>query len=154
MDDQRLERVLKDDFKSSFLELDDKSYILDAKDPLGPRLKDWQPGDNVLSVTFKRMKNIIYDTLNPKTYEKSNLKKMRFYYEMYNVYFVLTFTMFLFPASIFLSTTLPRIQRAKRQFYMHQYDKMNLLYRAMGLKQKEKPKFKDLKQQLHQKEEY
>ena len=52
-----------------------------------------RPGDNVLSVTFKRMKNIIYDTLNPKTYEKSNLKKMRFYYEMYNVYFVLTFTM-------------------------------------------------------------
>mgnify|MGYP001810670399 CR=1 FL=1 len=52
-----------------------------------------RPGDNVFSVTARRMKNIIYDALNPKTYEKSNLKKMRFYYEMYNIYFVLTFTM-------------------------------------------------------------
>ena len=54
---------------------------------------------------MKRVKNTIYDALNPKTYEKNNIKKIRFYYEMYNVYFVLTLTMVTYYGKLITSSS-------------------------------------------------
>lgn len=72
---------------------------------------------------MKRFKRRALALFNPDTYTRQKKKEMQRKAQMYNAYIILGLVFSMTPLALYLSLVLPRIQRVKREFYMHQYEK-------------------------------
>ncbi|CAD8143337.1 unnamed protein product [Paramecium pentaurelia] len=152
--DDRYQRALNNEFQSEFLQFESQSETkgIDVRDQFGKRLHYWSAGDNIYSVTFKKIKTRLHWLFNPDTYDKQTKKQIQRQAQLYNIQIILGIIFIVAPLSIAITVIQPRVARAKREFLMHQYDKINMISKALGVKQ-QKMDFNTLKRFLYKKEE-
>jgi hypothetical protein len=114
-----------------------KKQEYDPRDNLGPRLgMDWQPHDTILSVTWKRFSKPLIKALDPDRYTWAGLQAQVSSILSKEDIVVNTFIILTMPASIIVPYLIPRLQRAKREYYFHQYLKRHFLGKQFGMGKK------------------
>ncbi|CAK72145.1 unnamed protein product (macronuclear) [Paramecium tetraurelia] len=129
--DERYQRALNNEFHSEFLEFEgqEANKGIDVRDQFGKRLHYWSAGDNIYTVTFKKIKTRLHWFFNPDTYDKQSKKHIQRQAQLYNIQIILGLIFIIAPLSIAITVIQPRVARAKREFLMHQYDKIKQIYK-------------------------
>ncbi|KAL4472315.1 hypothetical protein ABPG72_002798 [Tetrahymena utriculariae] len=123
-----------------------KRSEFDPRDPLGPRLSSyWDQGDNVFSVTYKKLSNFTYKLFNPDTYTQHQLEEVKLQVKLNDAYIVLGAAVMSVPMIVFIPFILPRMKRAKREYFMHQFIKKSFFEKELGIE-----KVNQKKLRLHQ----
>ncbi|CAD8050850.1 unnamed protein product [Paramecium sonneborni] len=151
---ERYQRAINNEFQSEFLEFENQNETIgiDVRDQLGKRLHYWSAGDDIYSVTYKKIKTRLHWLFNPDTYNKSTKKQIQRQAQLYNIQIILGVIFIVTPITIAITFIQPRVARAKREFLMHQYDKINMITKALGVQQ-QKMDINTLKRFLYKKEE-